>query len=194
MSLNMDAALMFDVERDRVIKAFDDLINPSNDDIYLDFGCGKNRKEDFLGADIFQHENIDLIHNIDQNGDFPIGDNTVHGIRAIHSVEHVGDWVRLWNEFYRICCHNALLYIVVPHPSCSYYFQDPSHQTFYTEVTFEKYLSGKYIEIYSDYGLRCKFKAEIVQVVGPSIDKLSIHCILRTIKEEEGNENENEKE
>lgn len=185
MNMDLEALKSFNLEEDRVILAFDDCIAERIvGDFLLDFGCGKNRKEGFCGIDIFEHNGINYVHDIDQDCSFPIAGNSVSGIRAIHSVEHVNDWVTLWNEFYRICVPNALLYIVVPHPTTMYYLGDPSHKTPYTEDTFRKYLSGEYIEQYSDYGLRCKFKVEALQIAGASIDKLSIHCILRTVKDE----------
>lgn len=176
------------IERDRVLPYFDDCINgceKGSDPLLLDFGCGKNKKEDFSGVDVFLHHNICWVKNIDKGDHLPFVKGSISGIRAIHSVEHVKDWVTLWNEFYRVCKPDALLYIVVPHPSSAWYLGDPSHQTAYTEDTFRKYLSGEYIEQYSDYGLRCKFKVEALQISGESLGKLAIHCILRAVKEED---------
>lgn len=174
------------IEENRVIPIFDCMVNRAGKvgaPILLDFGCGKNRKFGFQGVDVFAHENICWVRNIDEGEHLPFLTGSVSGIRAIHSVEHVKNWTRLWNEFYRCCQPDALLYIVVPHAATPYHLQDPSHQTAYTEDTF-KYLDGEYVAQYSDYGLKCKFKVEALQIAGPSIGKLSIHCILRTVKDE----------
>ena len=53
--------------------------------IKLDIGCGKNKKEGFVGVDIDPNSKADIIASA---LDLPLKDNSVDEIQSLHLVEH----------------------------------------------------------------------------------------------------------
>jgi predicted SAM-dependent methyltransferase len=170
------------VEKDRVIPLLDNvLLFTEAEGLMIEIGCGKNKKEGFIGYDIFKHSSVDIVLKKDWRK-LPIKSNSVAAIRAIHSIEHIADPINLFNEFYRVCKNKAFIYIVVPHPCSPYYYQDPTHKSFYTEKTFLKYFNGEYVDVYSDYGFKGKIIPRSVFVHGKDYSHLSIHALMEVIK------------
>lgn len=172
------------VEKDRTIPAIDQFL----DEIYcgiierrIDFGCGKNKRPGYIGVDIFMDEKVDVVCNVDKEP-LPFDMDSISIIRAVHSIEHIKDPIKLFNQFYMICKNGAYIYIVVPHPASPYYFQDPTHKSFYTEQTFQKYFDGEYVNSYSDYGFKGKIIPEIVLLQGKDFMHLSIHALMKVVK------------
>ena len=53
--------------------------------VKLDIGCGKNKKEGFIGIDIDPHSNADIISSALK---LPFDDESIDEIHSSHLVEH----------------------------------------------------------------------------------------------------------
>lgn len=112
----------------------------------LHLGCGnKLLPEPWVNVDQVQPLSIpdgarfDLL-NLESYAAWPYKDNTFDEAQAIHVLEHIGDtysaFVRFLTELYRVCAHNAVINIAVPHPRHDHFLGDPSHVRPITPAVF----------------------------------------------------------
>ncbi len=71
--------------------------------IRIDIGCGKNKREGFLGVDILPFEGVDVIMDAG-NKKWPFEDNSVDEVHASHFVEHLlpKERIHFVNELQRV--------------------------------------------------------------------------------------------
>lgn len=106
----------------------------------LDLGCGENKREGFLGVDLYAATDfkVDLT-----KFPWPFRDNSVEEVWCSHFFEHIPGLTRIpWmDELYRILInddgkgpdengivHGGTATIIVPYWSSARSIQDPSHQ------------------------------------------------------------------
>lgn len=93
----------------------------------LNLGSGIKRYDGFLNVDIDPSVNPDFIVDL-ETGVLPFDDNSVEEIKMYHILEHIGpNFFKFLQEVYRVCKHNAIIDVVVPHPRHDYFLGDPSH-------------------------------------------------------------------
>lgn len=94
----------------------------------LDIGCGKNKKEGFLGVDQYAMDGVDIIHDIRKP--WPWEDNSVDEVYSSHFIEHLSasERVYFFNELFRVLKPGAKATIVVPHWASNRAYGDPTHQ------------------------------------------------------------------
>lgn len=110
-----------------------------NEPIKIDVGCGKNKREGFLGMDVIPFEGVDIV--IDAGKDrWPFDDESVDELHASHFVEHLEPEERIHfvNELYRVLknpeYNNAglivkgLATIIVPHWASQRAYGDLTHK------------------------------------------------------------------
>lgn len=103
--------------------------------VKLDIGGNAQRRDDTITIDRY------LVPEGGVRADFSLGlpfkDNCVDLIYAYHVLEHVDDLVRCMEEIWRVCKHNALVYVRVPHATSTYVtWVDPHHRRGFTIETF----------------------------------------------------------
>lgn len=118
----------------------------------LDFGCGVNKKEGFLGIDSIAFDGVDLVMDVckpvpapgatlDQQGNYVCGpikgyepwpweDGSVDEAHASHFVEHLdqNQRVHFFNELYRVLKPGGQCQIVCPHWASTRAYGDPTHK------------------------------------------------------------------
>jgi len=99
----------------------------------LDLGCGKFKKEDFIGIDIEQYGNVDVLSDLNEPLPFP--DNSVSEIFCSHALEHVKDPRNLLKEMHRVSLPGSTVDLIVP-----LHEPDPTHFTVFDEKWFEENL------------------------------------------------------
>jgi len=114
----------------------------------IDLGCGKNKKEGFIGVDQYPMEGVDVVLNIGADP-WPWEDNSVEEAHSSHFLEHLtnfeGKWERthFFNELFRVMAPGAKCSLIIPHWSSTRYYGDPTHKEPFSEMGFY-YLSKEW--------------------------------------------------
>jgi SAM-dependent methyltransferase len=101
----------------------------------LDFGCGPNKREGFLGVDNIDFKDADGNSKVDfvldiVNDKWPWKENTVDEIHCSHFLEHLTGKERIdfFNKIYTILKPKGKVTIITPHWSHERAYGDPTHQ------------------------------------------------------------------
>jgi len=112
----------------------------------LDIGCGRVKKEGYIGIDISQYidgkgnPKVDIVRDIEKQG-LPFCDNSAVHIIANSVLEHIDDLEVVLNECWRVLKPAGILEGSVPMAGSDGAWRDPTHRRFFTESTFE-YFTG----------------------------------------------------
>lgn len=95
----------------------------------LDLGCGKNKKEGFLGVDSRPFEGVDFVCDLGKSK-WPFDHNSVEEVHCSHMLEHLTPKERIHfaNELYRVMKKGAKASIVTPHFASVRAYGDLTHQ------------------------------------------------------------------
>ena len=108
----------------------------------INLGSGNKKIEGFLNLDKFDTFNPDFTHDLEKFP-YPFKTSEVSHIMLSHVLEHIGQKPDIFNnimkELYRICCHDALIDVVVPHPRHDNFLADPTHVRPITNLTLQLY-------------------------------------------------------
>jgi hypothetical protein len=96
--------------------------------IKLDIGAGLFKQKGFIGLDIMNHPNIDIVHDI-QTFPWPVPDNICSQILMSHIWEHIEPKYRfeVMDELWRICRYDGQLFICCPHAGSYLESAHPAH-------------------------------------------------------------------
>jgi hypothetical protein len=120
----------------------------------LDLGCGRNKREGFVGVDVHQFDGVDRVVNLAERcplckgEDYGVGkkcnecrgswsyrpwpweDASVEEAHSSHFVEHLTGQERIFffNELYRVLKKGAQAQIITPDWSHACAYGDPTHQ------------------------------------------------------------------
>ena len=114
----------------------------------IDLGCGKNKKEGFIGVDQYPMDGVDVVLDIGTET-WPWEDNSVEEAHCSHFLEHLtnleGKWQRthFFNELFRVMAPGAKCTLVIPHWASTRYYGDPTHKEPFSEMGFY-YLSKEW--------------------------------------------------
>lgn len=106
----------------------------------LDLGCGRHKKEGFLGIDVAPLEGVDMVLDLKKTP-WPWESDSVDYIYSHHTLEHFNpvDFVNVMNEAYRVLKPGNHFEIIVPlYPSDSA-MQDFDHKMYFTTETFGRF-------------------------------------------------------
>jgi ubiquinone/menaquinone biosynthesis C-methylase UbiE len=107
----------------------------------LDIGCGRYKVSGAIGIDNCDLENVDIKHDLNKFP-WPIENSSFDEIHCYHVLEHVDDVIKTMQEIYRISKNNSIVYIKVPHASCSKsLWSDPTHKRGFTCRSFLDYFN-----------------------------------------------------
>jgi SAM-dependent methyltransferase len=97
--------------------------------VKLDIGCGKNKREGFIGVDQFPMENVDIVLDVVKDT-WPWADGEVEEIHCSHFIEHLSakDRVVFMNNAYRVLKPEGKITIIVPHWASNRAYGDFTHQ------------------------------------------------------------------
>lgn len=82
--------------------------------VYLNVGCGRNSKADFINIDYTWQPGVDLCWDITKG--LPLPSGSMESIYTEHCLEHIGyfECVQVLKEFYRVLRPGGRVRIVVP--------------------------------------------------------------------------------
>lgn len=96
----------------------------------LNLGCGNRKIEGFHNVDSAVACAPDQVVDLEVFP-WPWEDNSVEEIMLNHVLEHLGQetsvYLRVIKEIYRVCKHDSMVHIRVPHPRHDNYLTDPTH-------------------------------------------------------------------
>jgi len=102
----------------------------SKTELKLNLGCGHNKLDGFINVDYAPACKPDVVCNLDETP-WPWKKNSVSEVVMFHALEHMGatseGFFKIMQELYRICRHNAIIKITVPHPRHDNFMGDPTH-------------------------------------------------------------------
>ena len=150
----------------------------------LDIGCGSSKKEGFTGIDIFdwsyQRWPSVTVHP-DQAGfgrarAFPYQEE----VYARHFIEHIPQYqvIETFNEIYRILIPEGLFEIFVPPTTGRGAFCDPTHSSFWNDLSFRYFDMTWDKGLSESYGIKCNFKI----LENKIINEFNLHAMLKAVK------------
>jgi hypothetical protein len=94
----------------------------------LDFGCGPNKRDGFLGVDRHPFPGVDQVVDLTVTP-WPWADGSVIEAHASHFLEHLDAWQRVsfCNELDRVLHRGGTCQIIVPHWASCRAYGDPTH-------------------------------------------------------------------
>ena len=123
----------------------------------LNLGSGDSRYEGFLNVDVSDEFSPDIICALEYG--LPFRNDSIDEIIASHVIEHLPDTIFIMNEIWRVCKHNAIVNIIVPHQASTMAFADPTHKRVFNEESFKYFCSnGGHYWIHKSYGIKCNFE------------------------------------
>lgn len=95
----------------------------------LDFGCGPNKREGFVGVDRIKFPGVDHVVDLGK-GKWPWADGSVEEAHTSHFVEHLTAVERchFFNELHRVLKPKGKCTVIVPHWGSCRAYGDPTHQ------------------------------------------------------------------
>lgn len=133
----------------------------------LDIGCGKNKKEGFIGVDQYAMPGVDKV--MDVRGKWPWKDGSVEEVNCSHFLEHLtaGERVHFMNELYRVLRQGGKATVITPHWGSNRAYGDPTHQWPPVSEMFFYYLSKEWRKTQAPHtdrefnpnGYNCDFEA-----------------------------------
>ena len=100
-----------------------------NELLKLDFGCGQNKREGFIGVDKVKTRETDIVVDLFEFP-WPWKDASVQEIHCSHFFEHIPGRLRaqFMNEAYRILAFNGIMTVISPYYSSMRAIQDYTHE------------------------------------------------------------------
>jgi SAM-dependent methyltransferase len=96
----------------------------------LNLGCGHRKFPGFVNIDKYAAVAPDQVLDLEQVP-YPFETDSVGEILLLHVLEHLGQrpesFIGIIKEIYRICRHDAIIKIAVPHWRHDDFFSDPTH-------------------------------------------------------------------
>jgi hypothetical protein len=170
------------------------LLKPVPSPLKLDIGCGKNKREGFLGVDLYQFDGVDVVLNVvagkwDPYDDaprkfepWPWETSSVDEAHSSHFVEHLTPVERchFFNELWRVLKPGAQATIITPHWSNARAYGDPTHQWPAISEWFYLYLNRDWRSANAPHsdaenwapGYKCHFEGGCVTTVNPQHPEL----------------------
>lgn len=105
----------------------------------LDVGCGKRKREDFIGIDTFQSIDVDIVHDL-KRFPWPIENDACTEIVLDNVLEHLPDTVGTFNELHRIAKAGCQVEIIYPYWRSFGCYADPTHVKYFNEYMVEYFL------------------------------------------------------
>lgn len=148
--------------------------------IKLDVGCGSNKQNDFIGLDIRDLPNVDIVHDC-ESVPYPLPDKSCQTILASHLMEHLKPWlvVSIMNEWWRLLKVGGQLWLSMPYAGSFGFYQDPTHIKTWNEATPQYFCPDKFL-----YSIYRPLPWKSIKVV--YLENGNLEIILEKISQAEG--------
>jgi hypothetical protein len=148
----------------------------------LELGCGSKKTPGYVGIDIYDWSAL-------YEGDFILGkipailscftNNSIDRVKASHILEHIPQHnvIRTFNEVYRILAPNRQFDINIPPTTGKGAFADPTHVSFWNELSFRYFDMSWDSKLSKSYGIECNFKPIEIKLLSEN----NLHVVLQKI-------------
>ena len=120
------------------------LLDIANDKkISLHLGSGNHIIEDAYNLDLVECSGVDIVADLNKPLSL-LPDNSVKYIYSNQTLEHIENLFGLFDELHRVCVHDAVMDIQVPHFANPYYYSDPTHVRFFGLYSMHYFIDQKY--------------------------------------------------
>jgi|TARA_B110000483_G_scaffold209488_1_gene255846 ubiquinone/menaquinone biosynthesis C-methylase UbiE len=111
--------------------------------LMLELGCGESKKNnDAIAIDLIDFPGVDIVGDIyEVLQQIPSG--SISYIYSSHVFEHLDNLPEILIELHRVLQREGELDIIVPHFSNSFFYSDPTHNSFFGLYTFSYYFNDK---------------------------------------------------
>ena len=147
----------------------------------IDLGCGPFKKFEYVGIDVFdwserypkdeflQGEIPEVLHNFK--------DNSIEEVRASHFIEHIPQCrvIEFMNEAHRILVPGGVFEINIPPSTGRGAFCDPTHVSFWNDMSFRYYDKTWSPDLTASYGII----ADFIIVKMEQLTEFNLHVILQ---------------
>ncbi|OFW53222.1 MAG: hypothetical protein A2163_09750 [Actinobacteria bacterium RBG_13_35_12] len=150
----------------------------------LDCGCGINKKPGFVGIDIFDWSSMypkdEFIYGMIPDIFSNFTDSSIEEVYARHFIEHIPQYqvIETFNEIYRILIPEGLFEIFVPPTTGRGAFCDPTHSSFWNDLSFRYFDMTWDKGLSESYGIKCNFKI----LENKIINEFNLHAMLKAVK------------
>jgi SAM-dependent methyltransferase len=134
----------------------------------LDLGCGKNKKENYIGIDISPDADADIIHDLNLFP-YPFKNDEFDYINIDNVIEHLDNVVKVLEELHRISKNGANIRIVAPFFRSYYSYIDPTHKHFFSYRSFD------YFDPKKDFHKKYKYSKCLFNVKKVVFDETITH-------------------
>lgn len=106
--------------------------------VRIDLGCGINKQKGFVGLDMFDHPDVDIVHDL-QVFPWPVPDNCCFQVLMSHIFEHIEPKYRFQviDECWRIVRYDGQLLISCPYANSPGAHAHPAHYMCPNEYAFQ---------------------------------------------------------
>lgn len=125
----------------------------AQDNLKLNLGSGRRPYHGFVNIDKADLPETDLKWDLEKIP-LPFKENSVSEVRSEHLLEHLGNFVELLEDLYRITKPGGKWKFVVPYYKYEGTYRDPTHKCFFSENTFDYFTNGNSFDYYSDVRLK----------------------------------------
>lgn len=116
----------------------------------LDVGCGRRKKEGYVGLDKRSLPGVDVVADVTEG--IPFSDNTFDEVLCNHSLGHVDkdNFLYVIEEIWRVTKPTGTVRVVGPYYTSKDAYSDPTIKVPFTEHTFRYFTDDYTYNYYSD--------------------------------------------
>jgi len=136
----------------------------------IDMGCGRCKKEGYIGVDCIEFEGVDLVLDAGKEK-WPWKNNSVEDVYCSHMMEHLepAERIHFVNELYRVLKKGKEAWIQVPYWGSARAYGDLTHKWPPVTEFWPLYLNKHWRETKSPHNVEysCDFDFEILMAGNP---------------------------
>jgi ubiquinone/menaquinone biosynthesis C-methylase UbiE len=114
----------------------------------INLGSGKKCYSGFLNVDKFKVKGVDKVVDLDKFP-YPFKDSEFDVVRCEHSLECLGEFIKVMEEIHRIGKPNSIIEITVTPFCCPMACADPLDKKFFCYTSFDYFQIGTGLDYYS---------------------------------------------
>jgi len=112
----------------------------------IDIGCGRSKKDGFIGVDMQKTSCVDILSNVDYG--LPFADDSIEEVYSSHTIEHLTNCDQFLRELARVCKPGTLVELRMPYYSYKFAL-NPGHKYVFSDDWFQEVVRDFYSDLFS---------------------------------------------